>query len=189
MFKAFIGQCKECPPGINRPIRTKRGLCDQHLYAFKQKAKSERPVVTIEGLQKMGYVKKAIDLTTDWASKADELFSEWIRRRYADVRGWVSCFTCDTRKHWRQMTCGHFHKRRHLGTRFEERACEVQCYDCNRDIETNKSIQVTFERKLMLKYGPGILEELELKKNRLTKISQPEYKEMCEELKQKIEGL
>ena len=189
MFKPYIGSCPSCPPHNKSIIPTKRGLCRKHLHEFKQKGKAEKKSTTISELKKQGYVRKAIDLAEDWKAKADSLFSVWIRRRYADSSGRVVCFTCPTKKHWGQMTCGHFKKRRHLGTRLYDKNCEVQCYQCQIDTETNKSIEQLFADKLSLKHGHGILEELEEKKNTITKITQSEYKVICEELKFKIDNL
>lgn len=189
MFKPFYGQCPQCPPGSTAIIPTKRGLCQKHLHAFKQEGKAERKGITIEQMQKAGKVQKAVSMVQDYKAEADRLFSIWIRRRWADVNGKVSCITCGTPYHWKRITNGHYVKRVHLGTRFNEKNCGPQCYDCQREIETNKELELTFADKLMKMYGPDVLEELEVLKNTITKISQEEYRDMCEEFKLKINNL
>ncbi len=61
----------------------------------------------------------------------DKVFSEYIRRRNADDKGYVECFTCGKKDHWRKMQCGHFQSRKHYITRWNEDNCQVQCVGCN----------------------------------------------------------
>lgn len=63
--------------------------------------------------------------------KLDKLFSVYIRTKYADSNGYVSCFTCATKKPWKEMQCGHFVSRLHLSTRYDEGNCRPQCKGCN----------------------------------------------------------
>lgn len=63
--------------------------------------------------------------------KLDTVFSEYIRRRTADHKGIVECFTCGKKDHWKKMQCGHFQSRKHYSTRWNEDNCQVQCVGCN----------------------------------------------------------
>ena len=63
--------------------------------------------------------------------KLDKVFSEYIRKRTADANGFVECFTCGKRNHWKKMQCGHFQSRKHYSTRWNEDNCQVQCVGCN----------------------------------------------------------
>tara|TARA_R100001443_G_scaffold107677_1_gene117649 strand:+ start:1544 stop:1936 length:393 start_codon:yes stop_codon:yes gene_type:complete len=63
--------------------------------------------------------------------KLDKVFSEYIRRRTADQKGYVECFTCGKKDHWKKMQCGHFQSRKHYSTRWNEDNCQVQCVGCN----------------------------------------------------------
>ena len=63
--------------------------------------------------------------------KLDKVFSEYIRRRTADQKGYVECFTCGKIDHWKKMQCGHFQSRKHYSTRWNEDNCQVQCVGCN----------------------------------------------------------
>lgn len=189
MWKPHKANCPSCPPGSESLIVTKRGLCARHLQEYKRGSKPAKKLISIQGLKDKGYVRQAIDITTDWAAKADILFSEWIRRRRADVNGRAVCILCGLKKHWRQLTCGHFKKRRHLGTRFEDKNCEVLCYECQTESESHPIMEVKFADILVGHYGPGVLEELEMKKNMITKLSREDYKQLCETLTRKIESL
>ena len=63
--------------------------------------------------------------------KLDKVFSEYIRRRYADEDGMVKCATCLTELHWKQLDCGHFRVRANISTRWDEYNAAQQCRRCN----------------------------------------------------------
>jgi len=101
-----------------------------------------------------------------WHKKRmDTVFSQYIRRLYADEDGIVSCFTCRVKKHWKEMQCGHYISRNHLSTRFEEKNVAPQCPGCN---VWGGGKHDVFAVNLIKKYGEGILEELaEIKRNKV----------------------
>lgn len=61
----------------------------------------------------------------------DALFSQYIRRKYANEEGMVKCYTCSTIKHWKEIQNGHWIPRNNLATRFSEDNCRPQCVACN----------------------------------------------------------
>ena len=64
--------------------------------------------------------------------KLDTLFSLYIRLKSADKYGNVKCYTCNTKRHYKDyMQCGHFISRRHYITRWKETNAKPQCYSCN----------------------------------------------------------
>lgn len=92
-------------------------------------------------------------------------FSIFIRTRYADKDGMVSCVTCDARKHWKEMQAGHFVRGRLNANLFDERGCQIQCYVCNIHYQGNV---VHYYRFMSLRYGDRIIDEL-LAQNSTTK--------------------
>lgn len=74
---------------------------------------------------------------------ADAIFSQYVRLKYSDKRGFVTCYTCPTNKHWTLMQNGHFVKRAHLYLRFDERNCRVQCSGCNEIQQGNMAVYYT----------------------------------------------
>lgn len=74
---------------------------------------------------------------------ADAIFSQYIRLKYSDERGLVTCYTCPTNRHWTLMQNGHFVKRAHLYLRFDERNCRVQCSGCNEIQQGNMAVYYT----------------------------------------------
>ena len=62
--------------------------------------------------------------------KLDNVFSEYIRRRYAK-KDIATCVTCGKKDHWKKLQAGHFMSRKHYATRWDEDNVEVQCSACN----------------------------------------------------------
>ena len=85
--------------------------------------------------------------------KLDKVFSIFIRKR---DKG--KCFTCSTQKPWKEMDAGHYKKRQHLGTRWDERNVNCQDTSCNSFKGGNMDV---YAIRLEAKYGYGILQELE----------------------------
>jgi hypothetical protein len=88
----------------------------------------------------------------------DGVFSQWVRRKFADHAGNVACFTCGKVKHWTEIQNGHFVKRGNLCTRFSETNCNPQCGGCNGFKGGNLEV---YREKLDELYGDGTAEELE----------------------------
>ena len=99
-------------------------------------------------------------------TKLDTLFSQYIRRKYADRRGFVYCYTCGTAKPIAEMQNGHFHSRRHLSTRYEEKNCRPQCYGCN---VINGGKKDVFRTRLEAEIGERGMKELNKLKEKLIK--------------------
>ncbi len=84
-------------------------------------------------------------------------FSLYIRLKYSDKNGYVSCYTCPARKHYKEMQAGHYIKRSYKSLKFDERNVRPQDPRCNMFLDGN---QDEFAVKLEQEYGLGILQEL-----------------------------
>lgn len=93
--------------------------------------------------------------------KLDDVFSIYIRLRDSDVNGYCRCISCGKIQLWKDVDCGHFVNRSHMGTRYSERNCNAQCRSCNRFDEGNN---IGYSRGLIRKYGVKVLADLEVKK-------------------------
>lgn len=84
----------------------------------------------------------------------DANFSYFVRLRYADDAGRVTCATCDdpTPRDWREMQCGHFVSRRHYLHRWEVANCAPQCPKCNR---FDQGRQWALGQWIDAQHGPG----------------------------------
>lgn len=125
-------------------------------------------------------VKKKVPTKSALRKKLDALFSIYIRTKYADSNGFVTCYTCPKRAHYKEMQNGHFCPRQYLATRYDERNCRVQCYACNMLFNGQPS---TFAMKLEAEQK-GIVAELDKLRHVTTKDFP--YLEMIEKYKNEI---
>ena len=118
--------------------------------------------------------------------KADTIFSQYIRKRYADNNGFVECFTCGKKDHWKNLQCGHFMSRKFYSTRWDETNCQVQCAGCN---VFRYGEQYKFGRNLDIELGNGIAEGLQQKSKKIMKYTNYELIELIEHYKKKVAEL
>ena len=117
--------------------------------------------------------------------KADQLFSIYIRKKYAED-GYVACYTCNKKHPIAEMQCGHFVRRVHLATRWSEKNCRPQCFACN---VWKRGCYDEFARNLVLECGPEILDELNRQKNQTVKMTVSKYNKLIDDLINKIAKL
>lgn len=99
----------------------------------------------------------------------DAVFSQYIRKRDGG-----RCFTCGKIDDVKKMQNGHFVQRHYLATRYDERNNHCQCIGCNLFKNGNMA---EYAERLCKKYGPEILEQLNLKKHSLVKYNRAWYEE------------
>ena len=117
----------------------------------------------------------------------DNIFSLYIRLRYATDEGLVQCFTCGKVSHYKSgMQNGHFQSRKHLATRWDEENCQVQCVGCNM---FKAGEQYKFSIALDSKYGEGKAEELELLARTIMKVSRIDYEDKISYYKEAVDKL
>lgn len=88
----------------------------------------------------------------------DEVYSIYIRQKYADFAGYVSCVTCGKTAHYKDgMQNGHYESRSHNNTRYDDQNCHVQCFRCNIAMDGNYPSYALFMTRT---YGDKILEEM-----------------------------
>ncbi len=82
--------------------------------------------------------------------------------------------------------CGHFIPRQYLALRFSEVNCHCQCYACNMIYNGQPSV---YALKLQKLYGKKIIEELEKKRQEITKLEPSWYLEKIAYYETKLETL
>lgn len=92
--------------------------------------------------------------------KAWKVFSEWVRRKDADGAGYSTCFTCDSKIHWKELNAGHF---KHGKLDFDEMNVNPQCVRCNKWLSGKLDI---YAFNLIKKYGLDEVAELNLRASR-----------------------
>jgi len=114
-----------------------------------------------------------------------KIFSEFIRRRDSDWRGYAKCCTCGVIKQWKEGDAGHYVSRAHNSTLFDEQNVHFQCKRCN----NNSGEPAKYTLFLIEEYGEGIIKELEKRQNQLKSFTIPELEEMIIEYKNKLKLL
>lgn len=114
------------------------------------------------------------------------IFSAYIRKKYSNDAGWVSCVTCGELRFWKDMSAGHYHPRTDgLSLYFDEQNVHPQCNGCNMFRSGNLTRYAIYLRKT---YGDGILEELDRRRRLFRKISTDEYEQLIQEYKEKADA-
>lgn len=121
---------------MNSTIIRKKKLCrscgtDQYIFS---KGRCQ-PCATVEdtGKRVEKYAESLIvkENLSELIDKADDVFSQYIRLKYTDDLGYCSCYTCGATKQWTLLQNGHYMKRGHLYSRWDERNCRPQDRECN----------------------------------------------------------
>jgi hypothetical protein len=123
---------------------------------------------------------------TSSKAKAWTVFSQYIRQSDAKENGAVSCFSCGTVRHWKELDAGHYVAGSlSLALRFDERNVHPQCTGCNRFRHGNLT---QYALRLQEKYGPQILDELERDRRNGEgfKIYESGYRELVETYEKKL---
>ena len=108
--------------------------------------------------------------------KLDVKFSIFIRRRDENQ----GCISCGKRIEFKNCDAGHYISRKNMSTRFDEQNVNAQCKECNQFKSGNIP---DYERGLVQKYGEGVLEELNTKKNESSKLSSSDIVELIKQYK------
>lgn len=109
--------------------------------------------------------------------KLDQVFSRSIRQHHADFGGWVDCVTCSKRMPWEESQAGHFIKRGHAATRWDERNVAPQCPRCNLYLN---GAQDEFAAYIVRRFGEPALEDLIRLKHTEKRWRIPELRELLE---------
>jgi hypothetical protein len=118
-----------------------------------------------------------------WKKDADKYFSQVVRLRSADKRGYVPCYTCSKVLHWKKIQCGHYISRNKLATRFDFDNCRPQCMACN---IFKKGNYPDFASRLVGQMGLTILADLVDRSNKTVKYSFCDYAEMIDAWKDEL---
>jgi hypothetical protein len=120
--------------------------------------------------------------------KLDTIFSEYIRRKYADKRGIVKCYTCDKKAYWKGegMQNGHFISRSSRILRWNEQNCRPQCYACNCMRYGQNYI---FAMNLNAEYGYDIAAELLQKSRKIIKQTDNELEDLIKRYKNFVDKM
>ena len=115
--------------------------------------------------------------------RLDKVTSEYVRRKDAGSDGNVTCYTCGCRRHWKNMDCGHFIRRRYLNTRWDLNNLKPQCPNCNRNLGGNYAV---YTMKMMSELGETEYARLWNKAYSAKKITTPELEVMLKDMENRL---
>jgi len=127
--------------------------------------------------------------------RVDKYFSQLIRLTDAvkgsDGKMYNRCFTCDAlrpvSKKKGGLHCGHFHSRRHMGTRWHPDNCRPQCYQCNCNEEGVKPLFRLYLSNELLDRGVRELDLLAYSNSHVP--NELELEAMAKEFRQQVKEL
>lgn len=96
-----------------------------------------KPKPGLKALMESGKVNKASTLSgkagerTSALKYADAMFSKWTRMKAAGSDGFLRCFICGTRLHWKDAVAMHCEPRVCMPTRYSEVNVQAGCSGCN----------------------------------------------------------
>lgn len=103
-----------------------------------------------------------------------DAFSAYIRQRDS-ANGWFICISCGTPQSTQEgnLHAGHYHKSSmSMALRYDEKNVNGQCYHCNIRLEGNRQ---GYEKGLIKKYGPAVIQDFDIRKNNKVKWTRFEY--------------
>lgn len=110
----------------------------------------------------------------------DKAFSRFVRLSCADEYGMINCITCDKRKMWNEVDCGHFQTRAKLSVRWLYEPplinASAQCKGCNM---SNGGHSYQFGKKIDALYGSGSADTVVFMSNQLRKYTVQELRDMA----------
>lgn len=121
--------------------------------------------------------------------RADAWMSKYIRLRDADENGYCRCITCGKIMFWQddhRCQNGHYIGRGNMNTRFDEKNCHAQCFDCNCNHEGWKQ---HYEKALIEKYGEQEVALLEKRGHEFRKFSAFELRAIADYYRKRFNEL
>lgn len=132
--------------------------------------KNKKRKISLKGLKKKSWV----------------LFSEWVRRRFADSVGIVSCITCGAKIHWKQANASHFIHGHGKPTFLDERNVHASCVRCNLYLSGNLVEYAAFMQKT---YGWDTVDALRELSHQVVKFNREYYEGFIAMYADKLEEL
>ena len=129
-------------------------------------------------------VCKAMKKRTPKSLKAelDAVFSRFIRRRGMSASGMNQCVSCGAVMDWQRLQCGHYYRRQHLGTRWNENNCWPQCMACN---VWRRGNYASFARFMYDKFSKEDMDELDRLHRASVKLKPADLQALIEKYKEK----
>lgn len=119
--------------------------------------------------------KKRLPSLKTLKNKLDVAFSKHIRQRGMSEQECNICVSCGAVHSWKVLQCGHFYRRQHLGTRWDERNCWPQCFACN---VWRRGNYASFAHFMYSTQPPEVMEELEALHKQTVKLTRSDLESL-----------
>lgn len=119
-------------------------------------------------------------------AKAWKIFSEYIRRRDADVGGTNRCYTCGTLMFWKESQAGHAIPGRTNAVLLDADICRPQCVGCN---VFRRGRYEIFTTKLIKENGMEWWERKLEEARLVVKLTRSDFEDAIQTFKQKLADL
>jgi hypothetical protein len=103
-------------------------------------------------------------------TKADTLASRYIRQKFADHAGNVTCVSCGKVLPWKDAHCAHYIERAKKATRWLEENLHPACPSCN--VYRKEYHMREYTIYMLDMYGRGFIDELRSMANKVLSASQ-----------------
>ena len=90
--------------------------------------------------------------------------------------GAFRCISCGQFKRIEQADCGHFHSRKHMATRFDERNAHAECRACNR---FSADHLIKYQENLIRLIGEEEFDRLNIRAKSVKQWSETDLKELA----------
>lgn len=134
----------------------------------------------------MYYLKKSSKGKSGLVAKLDKVFSQFIRLRDCMEGGMTMCISCGKVKPFSSMDCGHYHSRRHMGTRWSEDNAHAECNACNR---FSSEHLIGYRERLLRKIGETRFNMLAVQAREVRKWSDFELEQLIIHYKKEVARL
>lgn len=124
----------------------------------------------------------------NWVARADKAFSLYIRLRDSQEYDfkYFKCPTCGRVLPFAKADCSHLWSRTHMGTRYDEENCHIECSSCNR---MKSDHLLYFSEYVRKKIGDQRFELLKVKAHTICKRSAFEMEQIVNYYKEKTKQL
>ena len=114
------------------------------------------------------------------------VFSQFIRLRDSNDRGFGKCFTCPRVIHWTKGDCGHGIPRQYKGTKYNECNNHLQCKHCN---GFNGGVREVYKEEMDKRYGKGTWDKMKVASRGIFKLGKTEVDFLAADYKKKVDEL
>lgn len=175
--RSKFGDCVECGDKDVNCVKVGKSLyCINCNNSNKQKKYIER--ASLKNKVKSVFDSERKSLIDD----LDSTFSRYIRIKESNSKGFVECYTCGRKDHWKYLQCGHYIRRSETLLRWDSRNAKTQCIECNCNLHGNME---EYTKRLNEEY-PGLPEQLKEQSREVHKYSREDLKEILIDIRAKL---